>query len=696
MNAFFSRKPKPVAAPAAPVRPAAPARAATPHSSTAAPTRSASHHAPMHRSAQSRATSAAVHTQSVHGHTGHRHTTTSASPRPAQKPLSEGRNSFAKSQSTKPHFNKKPPRGRGGKPRFAEKPEGSTESDYGRRTYPVIPPLAEKTMRIMPVGGCEEVGRNMTIFEYGQDILILDMGLQFPEEDMPGIDYIIPNLKYLEGKEKNVRGVVFTHGHLDHIGAAPFLLEKLGYPPIIAGDLTLALIKHKQEDYEKGSSSKLKVIRVGNFNDKVRLGDMLLHFFQVEHSIMDSMGVAIETPAGTAIHAGDWTMERSKDGSTHVKYDHLAKLPRPSILMLESLGALNDKRHGTYEEMYKNLYNILEKAPGRVIIGTFSSQVERVKWVIYAAQKLGKHVALDGFSMKMNVEVAQKLGYIKAPKGVLIDMEKIDDYPQSNVVVVCTGAQGEENAVLMRIVNKDHRKIRLQPSDTVIFSSSIIPGNERSIQRLKDNIYRQCDNVIHGDIMDVHVSGHATREDIVDMLNQVKPDYYMPVYANHFFLKEARNLAIKNGFDKKKIVVPDNGTVVELTQAGVNVLDKKIPTDYVFVDGLGVSDMQHVVLRDRQVLAADGMVVVIATVDSKTGQLIQNPDIISRGFVFLKDNKKLIEDMRIKVKKMVVESDPGSWADTNQIKNDLRDKIGQFLFQKTEKRPMVLPVVIVV
>lgn len=672
MNAFFSRKPKPTTPAVAPAR-----SAATPSSSHSV-ARSSSGHSGYRSAAGGHHASAP--------RAAHSRTATSV----------EGRNSFGKSQSKKSHFNKKQSRRPGGKPVFAERSETGNDSDYGRRSYPIIPAIEEKTLRIIPVGGCEEVGRNMTIFEYGQDIVIVDMGLQFPEEDMPGIDYIIPNMKYLEGKEKQVRGVVFTHGHLDHIGAAPFLLEKLGYPPVIAGDLTLALLKHKQEDYEKGSSSKLKVIRVKNFNDKVRLGEILLHFFQVEHSIMDSMGVALETPGGTAIHAGDWTMERSKDGSTHVRYDDLAKLPRPTVLMLESLGALNDKRHGTYEEMYKNLYNILDNAPGRVIIGTFSSQVERVKWVIYAAQKLGKKVALDGFSMKMNVEVAQKLGYIKAPAGVLIDMEKIDDYPQSNVVVVCTGAQGEENAVLMRIVNRDHRKIRLMKTDTVIFSSSIIPGNERSIQRLKDNIYRQCDNVIHGDIMDVHVSGHATREDIVDMLNQVKPDYYMPVYANHFFLKEARNLAIKNGFDASKIVVPDNGTIVELTKPGIKVLDKKIPTDYVFVDGLGVSDMQHVVLRDRQVLAADGMVVVIATVDSKTGQLIQNPDIISRGFVFLKDNKKLIEDMRVKVKKMVVDSNPASWADTNQIKNDLRDKIGQFLFQKTEKRPMVLPVVIVV
>lgn len=557
-----------------------------------------------------------------------------------------------------------------------------------------VPPIDPGVLRIIPIGGCEEVGRNMTIFEYGEDIIIVDMGLQFPEEDMPGIDYIIPNMRYLQGKEKRVRAVVFTHGHLDHIGAAPFLLEKLGYPPVIARDLTLALIKHKQDDYEKGSVKRLKTIRVGNLNDTIQLGNLRLGFFQVEHSIMDSMGVSIQTPVGTILHPGDWTMERDKDGKTHLRYEHLQKMPSPRVLMLESLGSLNEKRHGTYEEMYQNLYGILDRAPGRVIVGTFSSQVERVKWIIYACEKLGKKVALDGYSMKMNIEIAQELGYIKAPKGIMIDIKNIDKYPPNKVVVVCTGAQGEENAVLMRIVNRTHRSVQLQKTDTVIFSSSIIPGNERSIQRLKDNIYRQCDFVIHGDIMDVHVSGHATREDIRDMLRQTVPDYFIPVYGNHFFLKEARNLAVAEGFPEKNVVVPDNGSIIELRKTGVTVRKEKAPSDYVFVDGLGVSDMQHVVLRDRQVLAEEGMVVVIATINAKTGELVQNPDIISRGFIFLKDNKKLIEDMRKKVREMVIQSNPLTWADTNQIRNDIRDKIGQFLFTKTEKRPMVLPVVI--
>lgn len=562
------------------------------------------------------------------------------------------------------------------------------------RNHQPVPAGEAGVLKIIPIGGCEEVGRNMTVFEYGNDIVILDIGVQFPEEDMPGIDYIIPNTKYLEGKEDRIRGVIFSHGHLDHIGAAPIVLEKLNNPLIVARPLTLALIKHRQEDYKKGSVNKLKSIVVKNLNDVVQLGGFRVRFFQVEHSIMDSMGVILETPNGTIVHPGDWTMERDENGETHLNYHQLANLPRPTFLMLESLGSTNSKRHGTYQDMYNNMYKILSEAPGRVVIATFSSQVERVKWVIQAAAKLGKKVALDGYSMKMNIEISKELGYIDVPKNVLIDVKDIGRYPDKQVAVVCTGAQGEERAVMSRIASGDHHTVKLQKNDTVIFSSSIIPGNERTIQRLKDNIYRQCDHVIHGDILDVHVSGHGTRQDILDMLDQVRPDYFIPVYANHYFLKEARNLAINHGFVDERIIVPDNGTVIEVKQGAVKVLPKKVPSDYVFVDGLGVSDSQHIVLRDRQVLAEDGMVVVIATVHSKTGKLAQNPDIISRGFVFLKDNKEVIEGIRNKVKKLVIESDPLTWTDTNQIKNEIRDKIGQFVLSKTDKRPMILPVVI--
>ncbi|EKD67114.1 MAG: Ribonuclease J 1, partial [uncultured bacterium] len=286
-------------------------------------------------------------------------------------------------------------------------------------------------------------------------------------------------------------------------------------------------------------------------------------------------------------------MERDANDHTHVHYEQLANEKRPTVLMLESLGALKEGRHATHEELYENLYNLLKDAEGRVIIATFSSQVERVKWLIEAANKLGKKVALDGYSMKKNIEIARELGYVKPAKETLIDVHKTDDFPEHKVVIVCTGAQGEENAVLNRIASGNHRSVKLRKKDTVVFSSSVIPGNERSIQRLKDNIYRQCDNVIHGDLMDVHVSGHGTRRDIIDMIDQVKPDYFMPVYGNHFFLKEAQRLAVKHGYQENKTIVPDNGSIIEIDKDGLKVLKEKANSDYVFVDGLGISDSQN-------------------------------------------------------------------------------------------------------
>jgi ribonuclease J len=647
--------------------------------------------------------------RSTHDRSARPVATSASSSRPYQKTV--GRNSGKRIYATpvtKPTSVAKPATKSASaparKPAHAKKSGGKSRHSANRPAPPPahiqkggsknIPELKKGTFRIIPIGGQEEVGRNMVIYEYENDIVILDMGLQFPEDDMPGIDYIIPNISYLKDKKKNIRAVAFSHGHLDHIGAAPILLDQLGYPTIIACPLTLAMIKDRCEDYKKGSATKIKTIVVKSMNDRIQLGQLRLGFFQVEHSIMDAVGTIIESPVGSALHPGDWTMERDANDQTHVRYDQLAQEKRPTVLMLESLGALKEGRHATHEELYENLYNLLKDAPGRVIVATFSSQVERVKWLIEAANKLGKKVALDGYSMKKNIEIARELGYVKPAKTTLIDIHGIDDFSDDKVVIVCTGAQGEENAVLNRISNGSHRSVKLRKKDTVVFSSSVIPGNERSIQRLKDNIYRQSDNVIHGDLMDVHVSGHGTRRDIVDMLVQTKPDYFMPVYGNYFFLKEAQRLAIKHGFPEDKTIVPDNGSIIEISKEGVKTLKEKANSDYVFVDGLGVSDSQNVVLRDRQVLAEDGMLVIIATVDTKTAKLIQNPDIISRGFVFLKDNRDLIEEVRNKVKHMVVASDPKTWADTNQIRNDLRDKIGQFVFTKTQKRPMILPVVI--
>ncbi|MFA6422294.1 MAG: ribonuclease J [Candidatus Buchananbacteria bacterium] len=574
------------------------------------------------------------------------------------------------------------------------KNKGFTSKEKSEAKNPILKHSSDDVLKIIPIGGCEEVGRNMTVFEYKKDIIILDMGIQFPEEDMPGIDYIIPNAEYLKGKEKNIKGVIFSHGHLDHIGAAPILLEKLGNPTIIGRDLTLAMLKHRQEDYKKDTADKLKTISIKNIKENIRLGQFDIGFFQIEHSIMDAMGLIIKTPVATVIHPGDWTLEKDSNGKAILDYSFLADLPRPTVVMLESLGATDVRHSATTEEMKKNITQLLTDAPGRVIVGTFSSQIERIDWIFSIAEKLGKKIALDGYSMKVNVEIAKKLGYIKMGKGQLIKIEQVDSYPDDKLIIICTGAQGEGNAVLSRIIDGSNRHIKIKKSDTVILSSSIIPGNERTIQRLKDNLYRQCDNVIHGTIMDIHVSGHGNREDIAHMLHTIKPDYFIPVYANHYMLKEAAKLAREEGFRPERIFVPDNGQIIEFDKQGGRITDKKVPATYVFVDGLGITDSNNVVLRDRKMMAEDGMLVVIATIDAKTGNLIHNPDLISRGFVYLKENKKLIEMTRQKVRKMLKDENPLNAPDDQYLKDKIRNEIGKFLYQKTEKRPMILPVII--
>lgn len=555
-----------------------------------------------------------------------------------------------------------------------------------------------KGLRIIPLGGQEEVGRNMTVFEYGEDIVILDMGIQFPEEDMPGVDYIVPDISYLRGKENRVRGVIFSHGHLDHIGAAPILLKQLDYPAIVGRDFTLALIKKKMEDYEKDSVGRLKIINIKNIEQKISLGNFKISFFKVEHSVMDAVGVILETPEGTVIHPGDWTIGRDEKGQRTVSYEDLSKLPRPTVLMLESLGATDRSEENTTEsKMYENLEKIISTPKGKVIIATFSSQVERIGKILDICHKLGKKVALDGYSMKTNIEIARKLGYIKPAKDVLIDMKEVNKYSENKIVVICTGAQGEDNAVLARIVSGNHRHIKINKQDSIVFSSSVIPGNERTIQRLKDNLYRKCDNVIHTNIMDVHISGHCNASDIQAVLKQIKPDYYLPVYANHYFLKEAAKLAIEIGFKKENISVLDNGNIFQLHNKKGEIIKEKAKTDYIFIDGLGVGDIGQVVLRDRQVLAKDGMFVITVIIDSKTKKISGGIQITSRGFIYVKENFDLVNATKEVVKKVVAKNttkDDKSKINWVIINNEIREEVGKYLFKKTERRPMVLPNVI--
>jgi len=558
---------------------------------------------------------------------------------------------------------------------------------------------SEHTLRIMGLGGLEEVGRNCMLIEYGNDILIIDLGLQFPEEDMPGIDYIIPNVSYLKGKEKNIRGVIITHGHYDHIGAIPHLMGKLGNPIIYGTPLTLGIIKKRQEDYKSAPPLNLQEIRAAE--TKLQLGIFEVEFFGVTHNIPDSMGVIVRTPEGIIVHTGDFKLDLNPSGDTRLDIAKIAQLNDKNVLVLmqDSTNSTQTGHQLSEAEIQHNLDDIINNAPGRLIIATFASMIGRIKQIIQAAERLDRKVIIEGYGMRTNIEIARELGYLPFNKSTMIPVADMHKYPENRIVVLCTGAQGEDRAVLMRIVNHEHRNITIQPGDTVVFSSSVIPGNERSVQRLKDALYREGADVIHYQMMDVHAGGHAKQEDLKLMYRLVNPRYFMPIEGNHSFLRVHGKLIQSMGHPKDQILIADNGQVVEFKGGIGRVTNERIPADYVFVDGLGVGDTNQVVIRDRQMLSDDGMVVIIATLDSKTGKLIGSPDIISRGFIYMKEQKELVERMRGKIKGILrdderAEAKPKMDVDDDEIKNKLRNDIGQFLFSMTQRRPMILPVII--
>lgn len=552
----------------------------------------------------------------------------------------------------------------------------------------------ELKLKIIPLGGLEEVGRNMMLIEYERDIIIIDMGLQFPEEDMPGVDYIIPNISYLRGKENYIRGVIITHGHYDHIGAIPHLIGKIGNPTIFTAQLTRAIIEKRQEEYK--TKERLNIYTISP-SDILQLGCFKVEFFRVNHNIPDGLGIAVHTPCGLIVHTGDFKFDPTPIGDEPADIAKIARLGSQNVLALcsDSTGA-ETKGHSISEKTIKeNLKQIFEQAEGRLIVSTFSSLITRIQQVFSLAEEFGRKVAIDGYSMKVNVEIAKKLGYLKVKKGTQISIKEAKRYPDRKIIILCTGAQGEERAVLMRIANREHRELQIEKNDTVVFSSSVVPGNERTVQRLKDTLTRQGAKIFHYQMMDIHAGGHGAEDDLKEMIQLTKPRYFIPIHGNRYMLKIHGDIAKSCGIPESNIFLADNGQIMEFTEDGKGfLLKKKVPSDHVMVDGLGVGDVSNIVLRDRKMLAADGMLVVIATIDGKTGRLVQNPDLISRGFIYMKESKRLVEQTRKKARQIVERQTPKALANYAHIKNKLRDEIGQFLYYKTKRRPMILPVVI--
>lgn len=549
-------------------------------------------------------------------------------------------------------------------------------------------------VQVYALGGLEEIGRNCTVFECGDDIVIVDAGLMFPEEGMPGIDYVIPNITSLRGKEKNIRGIIITHGHMDHIGGIPHIIGRLGFPLIFTAPLTAGIIRKRQEEY--GNLNQLK-IQVVTSTAKIALGkNFVFEPFHVNHNISDAFGAALHTPYGTLIVTGDFKFDFSPVNDEPADLNHIAMFGARGVLALfsDSTNAESPGHQISESQVSLELERIIQNAKGRLIIGTFSSLLTRAQQIITIAEKYGKKVLVEGRSMNANIELAHSLGYLHVKPGTIIEGDAARRLPDDKIIVICTGAQGEKNAVLMRIANNEHPYLQIKPGDGVVFSSSVIPGNERTVQSLKDTLVRQGAKVYHYQNLDVHAGGHAKQEDLKLMLRLMKPKYFVPIHGNRFLLEAHADLAEITGVPRGHIFVAENGQILEFDNAGGRLTKEKVPTDYVMVDGLGVGDVSQVVLRDRIMLAEDGIFVVIATIDKKTGALVGSPDIISRGFVYMRENKELIERARAHIKKILKDADSRSPAFDEHIRNKLRNDVGQYLFAATKRRPMILPVII--
>ncbi|MFA5387880.1 MAG: ribonuclease J [Candidatus Paceibacterota bacterium] len=552
-------------------------------------------------------------------------------------------------------------------------------------------------LRIIPLGGLGEVGRNMTILEYGNSALIMDMGFRMPEEDMPGVDYIIPNISYFRGYKKNILGVLFTHGHYDHIGAIPYLIYRFPFYkyPFFASEMTKAIIQKRQEEFPSQPKLDIETIKDGS---KIKLGPFNVEFFRQNHNIPDNMGIFINTPIGNIVNTSDFKFDQHPVNEPATNFKKLEEIGRRGILLLmsDSTGAEEEGHSLSEESIFENLEKIFRQAKGRIIAATFSSLLNRIQHLINLSEKYHRKVFTIGHSMKFNIEAAKRLGYLKLDKETLIKKaSQISQLPDSQVTILCTGAQGEERAGLMKIATKEHPVISIKPRDTIVFSSSVIPGNERTVQMLKDDLLRQNAEVFHYKMMDIHAGGHAQKEEIKQMIEIMKPKFFLPIHGQYSMLAANKKIAESCGIDSQNISVIENGQIISLTRDKITLEKEEAPSNYVMVDGLGIGNVEEVVLRDRQALSNDGIFVVIAVVSRKTGKVQGSPDIISRGFVYLKESKELLHSTRRKVIDTVEKAtSSGGIVNWTYVKDSLRNSLGDFLFQKTQRRPMVLPVII--
>lgn len=565
---------------------------------------------------------------------------------------------------------------------------------YRKVTKNMRPKAADKmpkSVKIAFLGGMNEIGKNMTVYEYGNDMFIVDCGLAFPGAELLGVDTVIPDFTYIEENIDKVKGLIITHGHEDHIGGIPYLLKKANIP-IYSTKLTIGLLKGKLEEHNLLNRARLVEIKP---NDKVALGKFTVEFIHVNHSIPDAVGLAISSPAGVIIHTGDFKIDTTPVDGDMIDLAKFAEYGTNGVLALLQ-DSTNAERHGytmsekTVGESFLNLFRKAGKR--RIVVATFASNIHRVQQIIDVAKHLKRKVAVVGRSLENLVQVGEELGYLNVPENILISIDNIKDYADDKLVIITTGSQGEPMSALTKIANGEHKKVTATPNDYVIISATPIPGNEKMVGNVVNELMKRGVEVIYENMYEVHVSGHACQEELKLMMGIVKPKYFIPVHGEQKHLQKHAMLAESMGIAKKNIYVGDIGKHIEISKRGIKPLDD-VPSGDIYVDGIGVGDVGNIVLNDRKHLSADGIIIIVATIDSQTGEVISGPDIVSRGFVYVRESEELINSARDLSCRVIEESYSSRYHDWNTVKTSLRDEISKMMYERTKRKPMVLPII---
>ncbi|MBQ4104739.1 MAG: ribonuclease J [Clostridia bacterium] len=574
---------------------------------------------------------------------------------------------------------------------YSTQPKKQAKNTKTKKTVKKENKTPKTPVRIVPLGGLGEIGKNITLYEYKDDMILVDCGMAFPDEETPGIDIVIPDFTYLIKNKDKIKGLVLTHGHEDHIGAIPYLLKNFNVD-IYGTRLTLGLVEGKLKEHKLLDTAKLNVVKPG---DEITLGNIKVEFIHVNHSIPDAVGLAIKTPAGTIVQTGDFKIDTTPIDDRVIDLTRFAEIGRKGVLALLS-DSTNAERPGyTMSERIvgESFSNLFKKAgKSRIIIATFSSNIHRIQQIIDAAVNYGRKVAVSGRSMLNVVNVASELGYLNLPDNVLIDIEQIKRYQPEQLVIITTGSQGEPLSALHRMAFSDHRNVEIMPDDMIIISATPIPGNEKLVGKVINELMKRGANVVYEKMYDVHVSGHACQEELKLLMSLVKPKYFIPVHGEQKHLYKHAQLAATMGIKKENILITSIGNVVELTANSIKTVET-VPAGRVLVDGLGVGDVGSIVLRDRKHLAEDGIIIVAITMDSVTGEIVSGPDVVSRGFVYVKESEELMSDVTTVAEDTLERLYMQNVRDWNVIKNRVRDAVSKYLYEQTRRSPMVLPII---